>query len=277
MSRALSQLAVLLVSVWCMGGAGSAAAPEAASSLYQARTLVTGQTVDGRGPAIVRCFTEVLVKVSGDARMLTDPRVAAAAKAAGTLVKDFRYRDLMADLPTNDEQGTRDRPYELTVTFDPAGIDAVLHTLGRKPWTADRPRLAVFLNVRQGTVAYMLAADGSLGSGMREALAQAGERVGLRVLLPSQGVLDGSGLRGAPWPAPSRQALAAAARSAGGDVAIGGRLVWNEAALGWIADWELAAQGRTYRWRLRGVSFDEAFRGAMRGAAQILSGHGPPK
>jgi hypothetical protein len=277
MSRALWQLAALLVSVWCTGGAGSAASPDAASGLYQAKTRVTGQTVEGREPAIVRCFTDVLVKVSGDARMLTDPRVAALAKEAGTLVKDFRYRDLMADLPTNDEQGTRDRPYELTVTFDPAGIDAALHTLGRKPWAADRPRLAMFLSVRQGTVSYMLAADGSRGSVMREALAEAGERVGLRVLLPSQRVLDGSGLRGATWPAPSRQARDAAARSAGGDVAIGGRLLWSEAALGWIADWELAAHGRTYRWQLRGVSFDDAFRSAVRGAAQILSGHGAPK
>ena len=30
-------------------------------------------------------------------------------------------------------------------------------------------------------------------------------------------------------------------------------------------------------WQVRGVSFDEAFRVAMRGAAQVLSGNGQPK
>jgi hypothetical protein len=35
--------------------------------------------------------------------------------------------------------------------------------------------------------------------------------------------------------------------------------------------------GQMYRWQIRGVSFDEAFRNAMAGAAQILSGHGLPR
>ena len=39
---------------------------------------------------------------------------------------------------------------------------------------------------------------------------------------------------------------------------------------GWPID------GKTYRWQVRGVSFDEAFRVAMGGAAQILSGNGQP-
>jgi hypothetical protein len=219
---------------------------------------------------------DVLVKVSGDARLLSDPRVAVAGRQAGALVRDFRYRDLMAGLPTNDEQGTRDRPYELTVNFDPAGIDAALGTLGRKPWTAARPRLAVLLSVRQGAASYLLAADGSRGSTMREALAEAAERVGLHAVLPSQAMLDGLPLKAGTWPPADRPALDTAAKAAGGDLALTGRLVWSEAALGWIAEWQLAAERRTYRWQLRGVSFDDAFRSGMRGAAQILSGHGQP-
>jgi uncharacterized protein len=277
MRPARPHLAVLLMLGWSAAIAGGAEAATAAPDLYQAKTRVTGQTVEGRGPAFARCFADVLVKVSGDARLLNDPRVAAVAKEAGTLVKDFRYRDLMAGLPTNDEQGTRDRPYELTVTFDPAGIDAALRTLGRKPWTARRPPLAVLVSVRQGAASYMLAADGSRGSVMREALAEAAERVGLRALLPSEEALSGSGLKADARSPADRGAIDAAAKSAGADLALAGHLVWSEASLGWIADWRLAAEGRTYRWRLRGVSFDDAFRSAMRGAAQILSGHGSPQ
>lgn len=277
MGHVLSSLALLLVLWWSAVAVGNAAAADAAADLYQARTRVTGQTAEGRAPAIVRCFTDVLIKVSGDARLLSDPRVAAAAKRAGALVKDFRYRDLMAGLPTNDEQGTRDRPYELTVNFDPAGIDAALTALGRKPWTAERPRLAVLLSVRQGALSYMLAADGSRGSVMREALAEAAERVGLQALLPSEGGLGGSALKAGTWPPADRATLDAAAKAAGGDVVLAGRLVWSDAALGWIAEWQLAGKGRPNRWQLRGVSFDDAFRSAMRGAAQILSGHGSPQ
>jgi hypothetical protein len=262
---------------WSAVTAGGAAAAGASPEFYRANTRVTGQTAEGRGPALVRCFTEVLVKVSGDARLLNDPRVGEAAKQAGALVRDFSYRDLMAGLPTNDEQGTRDRPYALTVSFDPAGIDAALGTLGRKPWTATRPRLVVLLGVRQGTASYMLTAEGSRGSVMRDALAESAERVGLRVHLPTEGAVAGLARpKGATWPPADPRALDAAAKTAGGDVALAGRLVWSEAALGWVAEWRLTSEGRTHRWQLSGVSFDDAFRSAMRGAVQILSGHGPP-
>jgi hypothetical protein len=252
---------------WSAACAGRAAGPD----LYRASTRVTGQTVEGRGAALARCFVDVLVKVSGDARLLDDPAVAAMAKEAARLVADLRYRDLMADLPVNDEQGTRDRPYELTATFDPAGIDAALAKLGRKPWTAARPTVAVILDVRQGTVSYMLTADGGRGAGMREALAEAADRVGLPALLPSEAALARSGLRAGALA--DRKRLAAATRAAGADIALAGRLVWSDKALGWVADWRLGTEGRTHRWRVRGVNFDEAFRNAMRGTAQILSGH----
>jgi uncharacterized protein len=61
-----------------------------------------------------------------------------------------------------------------------------------------------------------------------------------------------------------------------GDLALSGSMLWSEEALGWIADWRLDAQGKSYRWQIRGVSFDDAFRNAMAGTVQILSGHGPP-
>jgi hypothetical protein len=269
------RLALPLLLGWAAAVEGVAA--DTGPGLYQGRTLVTGRTAEGRAPAIVRCFTEVLVKVSGDARLLGDPRVGAVAGQAPALVKDFRYRDLMAGLPVNDEQGTRDRPYELTVDFDPAGVDAALQALGRRPWTTARPRLVVLLRVQQGALSYLLDSDGVRSAGMREALADAAERAGLPVLLPSKAVLARSGLSAAaPWPPAARPALEAATRAAGGDVSLAGRLVWSEEALGWIADWQLAAEGKTHRWQVRGVSFDDAFRSATRGAAQILSGHGGP-
>ena len=61
-----------------------------------------------------------------------------------------------------------------------------------------------------------------------------------------------------------------------GDLALVGSMVWSEETLGWVADWHLVAPGRAYRWQIRGVGFDEAFRNAIAGAAQVLSGHGQP-
>src|SRR6476661_7580064 len=103
--------------------------------LYSGRTLVTGIRDDTRIPAVPGCLLDVLAKVSGDARVLGDPRAQEVAAAATLLATEYSFRDRLAGRQIHDEQGTRDRPYYLTVTFDQRMVDAALKTLDRKPWT----------------------------------------------------------------------------------------------------------------------------------------------
>lgn len=269
----VSKLFALMTFVAGCGTAGGAPRDE----LYQASTVVTGQGEANRASGFAQCLGEVLVKVSGDPRLLREPVTAAIAAQAQSLVRDFRYRDLMAGLPVRDEQGTRDRPYELTVQFHPDEIDVVLRSLGRQPWPAQRPRLMVFVRVQQGGQRFVLSRDENRAPGMREALAAAAAQVGMPTMLPPEDVLVDLG--SSVWEAPAAYLppLTVTARMRGSDAAIAGTLVWSDAALGWIAQWYLRANGTTHQWHVRGVSFDEAFRVAMRGSAQILSGHGRPE
>ena len=52
--------------------------------------------------------------------------------------------------------------------------------------------------------------------------------------------------------------------------------VWVEADLGWATEWRIDWQGRSHRWQRRGITFDDAFRQGIGGAAQVLSGNGDP-
>ena len=244
--------------------------------LYQGRTIVTGQGEEERRRGFAQSLADVLVKVSGDPRVRGDPGVAKLAGRAGDLVAEFHYRDRMAGIPVHDEQGTRDRPYDLTVRFHPGEIDAALRSLGRTPWPAPRPRIVVFAGVRHGENAYMLAGEGDRSRDMREALAAASWRFGMPAVLPSPALLAESGLTADALKDASTASLDATAMAAGGEVALTGELVWSDHALGWESDWRLASGGKTYEWRVSGVSFDAAFRTAIGGAAQILSGHGHP-
>jgi hypothetical protein len=245
--------------------------------LYQARTIVTGQRKESRRVGFADCLEQVLVKVSGDPRLLDDPGVTVMAGKAATFVADFHYRDRMAGIPVHDEQGTRDRPYDLTVGFQPERINAALRSLGHEPWSAPRPRVVVLIAVRLGTTTYLLASDGERGRDQREALADAAERFGIPMALPDQVALTKAGLSYESLSTVDLPRLDAIARMVDGDLALSGSMLWSEEALGWIADWRLDAQGKSYRWQIRGVSFDDAFRNAMAGAAQILSGHGQPR
>lgn len=243
--------------------------------LYQAHTIVTGQGEENRLRGFPLCLEDVLVKVSGDPRLIGDPRLAPLQVQARTFVASFGYHDRMAGLPTHDEQGTRDRPYDLIVQFDRDKIDAALRSLGSMPWTTRRPRVAVLVGMKQVAASYMLTADGDR-VGPRDALIAAAERRGIAIVVPSTRDLS---IRGITFEdlADDAAALAGTAQALGADVALTGQTIWVAQELGWAASWSLATSDDVHHWHIRGVTFDEAFRNAVGGAAQILSGHGDPK
>ena len=107
----------------------------------------------------------------------------------------------MEGIPAHDDQGSYDRPHDLTVTFDKGKIDGASPRLGLKPWTEARPPIVLFVGVRNGDVAFVLSADAEQGASMREALAAAGVRTGLAASVPSRRALDEAGLTVATLPA----------------------------------------------------------------------------
>ncbi|HXY99285.1 MAG TPA: DUF2066 domain-containing protein [Stellaceae bacterium] len=246
----------------------------AADDLYRTQAIVTGQGAAERARGFALCLEAVLVKVSGEPRLIDDPRLVPLKEKAASFVAGFDYRDRMQGIPVHDEQGTRDRPFDLTVTFDPWKIDAALRSLALAPWPEPRPRLAVLLGVRDATAAYVLAEDGERGLGQRQSLAAAAARRGLVLLLPQAAVLSARHVTYRRLAAMGSSRRRALARESGGEAALAGTLVWTEAALGWTARWHFSWRGRAYRWHLRGVSFDDAFRHVVDRAVAVLSGHG---
>lgn len=196
-------------------------------------------------------FRRVLVKVSGNPVLIADPRVASLDDQAARLVEDLAYIDRMSDDPHHDEQGTRDRPFDLSVHSSPTGIAAALAALGEHPWTAPKPRILVHVTVTDHETRFTLVADTESDERHREALLATADRFGLRVVLaPAEG---------------TPQQLDSTA------VTLTGTLVWSEAEFGWVGRWELSRPNR--RWSIAGVSFDDVFRDAMAGTLAALADH----
>jgi len=242
-------------------------------ALYRCNTVVTGTRVETRLPGFAECLRIALVKLSGDSSIVRDQRFTAATKRSRDYVQRFSYRDRLAGRPLHDEQGTHDRPQDLTVEFDPAKLDALARSLGRAPWPLPRPRVMMFLAVTNLREAFVLTSDGSVdrSSDMREALSSAAEKAGLpAIVLPTQSAVAAWTAKTLPYLSP--RAAKTLARAAGGEAAIVG-----DAVLGWIVRWRMEHARRTYTWGTRGVNFDAAFRNALFGAAHVLSGRGAPK
>lgn len=270
-----SRLVLVLIGLFIAYAATHPVIAATVDELYQSQTIVTGQGEVNRQIGFKDCLDRVLVRVSGDQRLPKKPEMAGLRDKAGSFVDSFRYHDRLEGIPVHDEQGTHDRPHDLTCLYKPAVIDKVLGELGSKPWLGERPRLALFLTAEQGTRHFALTADDPPGQAMRESFVNATGPLMMHIAFPPASLL--SGMDEKAERAADMAGLDRLARKAGADQALAGSIVWSDKELGWIADWRVAVAGKTYRWQVRGVSFDEAFRVAIRGAAQILSGNGQPK
>lgn len=229
----------------------TARAGQPALALYEGRTIVTGTDMRMRPTGFAICLTDVLVKVSADPTLADDPRVEALGARAAEFVADFDYRDRQSHLPFRDQQGSYDRPYNLTVRFDPVRIDGALKALGRTPWTGARPTVVALVHVKGPRKSYDLTDGAPDGGPQREALQAAADRYSMTVKLAD-----------AAWPP-----------NPGPDVmAVEGDLVWSDEAGGWVAEWRMPKSGGSAPWGARGVSFDEAFRALVRGAMAAARG-----
>lgn len=272
----MSRRAMALVAAVVFAAVAFGSTAAFASDLYTTVTVTSGTAPERRALGFVNCFRDILVKVSGDQRVLSEPAVAAQAGRADELIASFAFRDRLSGVPMHDEQGSYDRPHDLTCVFDQAKLDAFLATLGRKPWLG-RPRLVAVVGIRdmKGVESLLAAAAGaSRDQDMRTSLAATADKQGLELGLPSQSALAAAHLDAGKLPAADPVTMATLAHAAGADMALVGTLVWSDKELGWVAEWHIA--GRPTRWGISGVGFDDAFRNGLNGAAQALSGNEGP-
>jgi hypothetical protein len=244
--------------------------PPNIDAVYQADVIVTGTDMRQRPWGFAQTFRTVLVKSSGDPRLMDDQRVAELAAHAADFVVCFLYADMMADIPVHDEQGTYDRPHKLTVTFDPAKIDAILADFGDKPWHGERPLvLPVLLVTGPKPPSYVLSADAPRGTEQRGAFAAAAEEFGIMVRFPSDKELT-------TWAVSATQFPGETPGSRAGEAIVTGTLEWNESLPGWVGKWRTDWQGAAHRWEIGGVNYDAAFRDIVRGVVLLASGRGSP-
>ncbi|TJW61853.1 MAG: DUF2066 domain-containing protein, partial [Mesorhizobium sp.] len=113
----ISRFVVGLAGLLCLGVPARAATP---AELYQAQTIVTGTGDVNRQIGFKDCLDKVLVKVSGDQRLTQKTQMLALREKAADFVQSFRYHDRLEGIPIHDEQGTHDRPHDLTCLYKPA-------------------------------------------------------------------------------------------------------------------------------------------------------------
>jgi uncharacterized protein len=258
---------VLLLAILAAGAPSARA--QLSSDLYHATVIVTGTDMRSRPAGFAQALRAALVTVSGEPRLRNDPRVAVLAAHADRFVTSYSYVDRMAGRPVHDEQGTRDRPYNLTVHFDSVKIDKALATLGEHPWRTRRPVIVPVIAVHGFGRSYLLSAESPRAAEQRGAFADVARGYGLRVRFPTAAEL-------AAWGVTVERVPDLPAAASSGRAVVAGILEFQEALPGWAGSWRMRWHGTEYAWRIQGVNYDTAFRHLVEGVVRVASGHGAP-
>lgn len=236
---------------------------------YRSTVIVTGTDLRSRPTGFARSLRDVLVKVSGEPRLIKDARAAELGRHADMFVVSFSYVDVMAGIPIHDDQGTYDRPHYLTVVFDPARIDAALAGLGETPWRGERPVVVPMISMRRYGPPFLLSAELPAATDERASLAERAEEFGLTARIPTEAELTRWGAAPGQIPPPPGETKP-------DEVIVAGTLEFKESVPGWEGAWRMRQNGRDYVWGISGVNYDEAFRDIIRGVLRVASGHDGP-
>ncbi len=259
---------------------GSAQAVEV-ENLYGGQAIVTGIFEPERTRGLRQVLLDVLIKVSAEPRLIDDPRVQPLLDRAKDFVASYDYEDRMKGTPVRDEQGTRDRPHDLRIKFDPVKIDAALAELGLKPWTSDRPILATSITIEYPSNKFVLTPDGDQGLGQREALIAAANRRGMPI---AWGTLTAATPGLANENTREKSDKTSGQRIRDESAILRGTLRWQPEKASWQTDWTLSQSRITTAdqkvlmvnnnrsWSVETSSFDEAFRNGVGEAAATLAG-----
>jgi hypothetical protein len=184
-------------------------------------------------------------------------------------VTSFDYADQLAGIPIHDDQGTYDRPHDLTVRFDPKRIDAALAELGERPWRGERPVILPVLAVRGFAATYLLSAEQPAAADQRGSLASVAGEYGVTVRIPTEAELATWGVIVGAFPSPRAAPIP-------NQALVAGTLEFQESVPGWVGSWRLRWHDVDYVWGISGVNYDTAFRSIVRGVVRVASGHGNP-
>ncbi|WP_322419220.1 DUF2066 domain-containing protein [Mesorhizobium huakuii] len=238
--------------------------------LYRSSVIVTGDREETRVPAVPQGFELAAQKLTGNPDIAQNPVFASLAIRATAMVWSYTYHDRMFGFPIHDEQGTRDRPFDLTFQFDRRRMDDAMAALGEKPWLGPRPKLGIVLEVTDMARRYMLAADGAHGSDLRASFADASARFSIPVIFAKEADLAAAAIAPGRIDELSAEKLMTLKSRLGADAILVGRLDWETNEPGWHATWRLPLSAKDASWAIAGVNFDAAFRAAVGGAAKRL-------
>lgn len=259
-----------VVAWWCLLAGGVAQAGKV-DDLYIAGVPVTRQDPDERSAAIMTALTQVLIKITGEARLEERPEVRELLRSASGFVQQFRYEKKTQASPLPNQP-----PIEalyLRVQFDPVTVNEALRKRGLPVWGDLRPSTLIWLAVEQGSQRYLVSADSD--PEVVTIIREASGRRGIPVLLPLLDLEDQAALSIADVWGNFRASVLRASQRYQPDAILVGRVYRQGNGL-WEAAWAFYHDGNTSSWISAGAFSSQVLFQGLDGAADLLAARFAP-
>lgn len=222
----------------------SLAQAEVVSDLYEAESPVAGQGGEARAEGIRDAFARVLVKVSGDRGLLSNPEAGKLLDRASSYIQQYRYRMLQQGTETSKP----DKPDRLLwVRFDERAVNRLLRESGVPVWGLTRPSVLVWLGEEQGAARSLVSPEQQ--PGFKTTISHVAAARGLPVIFPLMDMEDRSALPVSDLWGGFEGDIRRASQRYLPDVILVGRL--RDMGGAWEGDWTLYLADRVNRWQTR--------------------------
>ncbi len=212
-------------------------------SLYKSTAPVTTQATAERNQATRQALEQVMIKVSGDAQILNNPKLKSNLSAADTLIQQFSYTTL--------PPGKSTTPYLLEVQFDPTGVNQWLRDAGAAIWGQNRPLVIAWIVYEgSGHPAEIISSDSI--SDISTLLKQNAEKRGLPLVLPVMDMTEINQITPKDVTDMTISKLTDAAKRYVSDAVLIGHITQDSNGL--ASQWKLVLGDHQWDWNLAGKS-----------------------
>jgi hypothetical protein len=235
---------------------------QAAAGLYQVQVPVAGQQADQRSQAISDAFVKVLVRVSGNRRIVSRGDLSGEVANASRYVQEYSYR-------TESEQERY-----LDVTFDAQAVDRLLRSRGLPVWGGSkRPAILVWMAAESQGKRRLLVPDRD--TPVHTAMASAARERGLPLLSPLMDLEDQGRLQVADLWGDFEVNIRAASRRYSPDMILTGRMMRANKGM-WRGQWQLYQERSKANWNNQGKSPGAVAADAVQHVADLLANRFAP-
>ena len=174
----MTKLIINLV-IWTTLMLGTPAFAVKMTGLYQAEIPVPTQTEDARGEAMRAGLLQVLVKVSGNPDIASNPVIKDSLNRAEYYVQEFSY-----SAPT-----TNSIMYTINIRYDADDINKLLRKAGSAVWGQKRPLILVWVAVKNNQNTTEIVSNDSQAN-IHSSFKAQGKKLGLPVIFPVMDIAD---------------------------------------------------------------------------------------